>query len=103
VHGDFGEVGEGFVFEEMANLVAGGVIEDQAESTFVSGVTGEQDHGSIEETIAERGIGKDQGAFELDLRIGHVCNKGSPELAAGKEIFGVGQAFLFEITGREGL
>ena len=103
VDGNVLEVGEGFVPEEMTDVVAGRMIENQAERAVFWRVAGEQDHGSIEESIAQGRVGEDECAFEFDLGVGHFWSDVSPDLGAEKGILRIERSILVEITGREGL
>jgi len=61
------ELGEVFEFragDEVADFLAGGMVEDKAEGSFVGSVIGEENDGLIKATIAQGGVGKEEPPLE---------------------------------------
>jgi hypothetical protein len=70
VHGDAGEGDEFFVVQEVADLVAGGLVENEAEGAIDFVVIGDEDDGAVEDAIGEAGGSEEE--FSLQSQRGFL-------------------------------
>ena len=61
---------EGIVGEQLADGVAGRPVEDEPEGPVGRSVIGEEDHGTVEDAIAQRRVREQELSLQVELRIG---------------------------------
>lgn len=66
VDGDAGEGSELFVVEKVADLMAGGLVENEAVGAFEFVVIGDEDDGAVENAVGETGCGEEELALQAE-------------------------------------
>lgn len=61
-----------FIRQQLADEVAGGVVENQSQGAFIGRKLGEKDDGAVENPVTEGRIGQEELTVEKDRRIGWI-------------------------------